>query len=130
MTDSNVTAATVMLFFLKYNLNFLCFIGEQICVWFKGMHSQYGCITTRKSVQAAPRMTPRDKFILQHFVFLEGHIICQQHTTRGPVSIEQICKDVNYFNFITKYFVHEKFCETNIVIVITVFFQDIALFDT
>ena len=90
-------------------LHVLCFIGEQIRVWFDGMRSQYGRITTKKSGQGAPELMKHDKFVLKHFVFLEGHIIRQKHTTRGPVSgTFELYIRLPYLHFLTIFFVHDS----------------------
>ena len=52
-----------------------CFFsdGKQLRVYFKSLRDRYQRLTKGKSGQATPELTEREKFIIDHFTFLEPY---------------------------------------------------------
>ena len=54
-------------------------------LFFRGMRTRYGKVTSMKSGQEAPTLSERDEFIVSNFQFLGDHII---RVARGKQSAQ------------------------------------------
>ena len=52
----------------------LFFSAVDLKIWFKGMRTRYGKLTSKKSGDRAKEHTDRDTWILRSFSFLDDHI--------------------------------------------------------